>query len=697
MHRLVLILVCFPMLLLTTPGSARADDIHQIPALGMRPSTDYTGVLTADSANTLGHLRWSVGAQLGYALNPLVALRNDRTVVKFVQHQLVLDLWASLGLWKHFEVGLHVPVVAYQSSDTGDDPVGTGVDKLSAVTMGDIRLVLKARFFEKRRAGFNLGLVGALSVPTGGVLKANGGDRLPTFDPRIIVDYRFKQGTLITLNVGVRIRAATTVGNLKVGPELVYALGAEIPVWRNKSKSGAGTLSLLAELFGAVGFTDSDGDRDRGIDLEEAPLEALAGVRYRFLSGWRLTLAGGAGLTSGYSSPDFRILLNVAYAPQSQGDRDGDGIADSKDRCPNNPEDRDGFEDLDGCPEPDNDRDGVCDPNPDIQKKLGRYRDQCTGKDKAPLRPEDKDGYQDTDGVPDPDNDSDGICDPNSDIQRNLDKYRAQCTGKDKAPLRPEDKDGYQDTDGVPDPDNDGDSICDPNSDIQGNLDKYRAQCTGKDKAPLRPEDKDGHQDTDGVPDPDNDGDGICDNNATIQSNLAKYAKICKGKDKCPNKPETVNGVDDNDGCPDKKRPTVKITATKIDILEKVYFQTSKAVIMKRSHKLLKNVATVLKDNPWVLKVRIEGHTDSRGSARKNRRLSRRRARSVKRFLVGLGVKASRLTSRGYGERKPIERRCRRRPRSERRACHAKNRRVVFRILKTNRRLKGSSSTIKSP
>jgi hypothetical protein len=48
------------------------------------------------------------------------------------------------------------------------------------------------------------------------------------------------------------------------------------------------------------------------------------------------------------------------------GDRDADGIPDDVDRCPDEPEDYDGFEDHDGCPDPDNDSDGVLD-----------YQDKC--------------------------------------------------------------------------------------------------------------------------------------------------------------------------------------------------------------------------------------------------------------------------------------------------------------------------------
>ncbi len=65
-------------------------------------------------------------------------------------------------------------------------------------------------------------------------------------------------------------------------------------------------------------------------------------------------------------------------------DRDGDGIVDDKDRCPDEPEDRDGFQDEDGCPDPDNDQDGILDID-----------------DKCPAEPESKNGRQDEDGCPD--------------------------------------------------------------------------------------------------------------------------------------------------------------------------------------------------------------------------------------------------------------------------------------------------------
>jgi outer membrane protein OmpA-like peptidoglycan-associated protein len=96
---------------------------------------------------------------------------------------------------------------------------------------------------------------------------------------------------------------------------------------------------------------------------------------------------------------DERICPSRKQEPQRpaidpNADRDRDGIPDRLDRCPDEPEDRDGFEDEDGCPDLDNDKDGILDT-----------------VDKCPNEAEDLDGYEDEDGCPEPDNDHDGIID----------------------------------------------------------------------------------------------------------------------------------------------------------------------------------------------------------------------------------------------------------------------------------------------
>jgi OOP family OmpA-OmpF porin len=197
----------------------------------------------------------------------------------------------------------------------------------------------------------------------------------------------------------------------------------------------------------------------------------MVGIRLdgRIMVPWTAVPSVPIGNRIGYTGPDFEVFgglyINfgevekihiysnqkvIISAPKARPDKDGDGIPDDVDRCPNEPEDKDGFQDDDGCPDPDNDGDGI----PDVL-------------DKCPNDPEDKDGFQDEDGCPDYDNDHDGIPD-------NL----------DKCPNEPEDKDGFQDDDGCPDPDNDGDGIPDV-----------------IDKCPNQPETFNHYQDEDGCPD----------------------------------------------------------------------------------------------------------------------------------------------------------------------------------------------------
>ncbi|HEY1954757.1 MAG TPA: OmpA family protein [Polyangiaceae bacterium] len=127
------------------------------------------------------------------------------------------------------------------------------------------------------------------------------------------------------------------------------------------------------------------------------------------------------------NSPPDRCAPRGFMTPRV-GDKDGDGIPDNVDKCPNDPENYNGYQDEDGCPDdPDTDGDGIPD-----------SKDQCV------MEPEDKDGYLDDDGCPDLDNDADGIPD-----------------AIDKCPDKPEDFDGFEDQDGCPDPDNDGDTVLD--------------------------------------------------------------------------------------------------------------------------------------------------------------------------------------------------------------------------------------------
>jgi outer membrane protein OmpA-like peptidoglycan-associated protein len=104
---------------------------------------------------------------------------------------------------------------------------------------------------------------------------------------------------------------------------------------------------------------------------------------------------------------------------------------------------------------------------------------------------------------------------------------------------------------------------------------------------------------------------------------------------------------------PPKVEPKVEITREKIAISDKVYFEFDSDRINPVSFPLLNKVADVILKHARLKRIRVEGHTDNVGGDTYNMDLSSRRARSVMSYLVGRNVQASRLTSRGYGFRKP--------------------------------------------
>lgn len=93
-------------------------------------------------------------------------------------------------------------------------------------------------------------------------------------------------------------------------------------------------------------------------------------------------------------------------------------------------------------------------------------------------------------------------------------------------------------------------------------------------------------------------------------------------------------------------------TPEKPVILRGVNFEFDKAVLLADSKLILDRVAASLIAHPEV-KVEVAGHTDSDGSDAYNLKLSDRRAKSVRDYLITKGVPAARLTANGYGESRP--------------------------------------------
>jgi outer membrane protein OmpA-like peptidoglycan-associated protein len=185
----------------------------------------------------------------------------------------------------------------------------------------------------------------------------------------------------------------------------------------------------------------------------------------------------------------------------------------------------------------------------------------------------------------------------------------------------------------------------------------------------------------------DTDGDGIFDPQDACPAEKGVADEDPK-KNGCP-PPKDSDGdgiLDPQDACPAEKGPpdddptkngcpkAVRVVENEIVILEQVQFDFGKATIKKASSELLDEVAQVLTQHPEMLKIEVQGHTDNRGSAALNKKLSQARADAVRKALVERGVWAERLQTKGYGPDKPIDD-------NSTDAGRQKNRRVQFVIL----------------
>jgi len=182
------------------------------------------------------------------------------------------------------------------------------------------------------------------------------------------------------------------------------------------------------------------------------------------------------------------------------------------------------------------------------------------------------------------------------------------------------------------------------------------------DACPTVPEDHKPPDPMDGCPappeEPDSDHDGIPDS-----------------RDACPKEPGEPNPDPKRNGCP----KFIHLEGSTVRVLQQVHFQTASATILPDSFPMLGEIVQLLKANPDIKKMMIEGHTDNRGGAAYNLDLSKRRAQSVRNWLVEHGIAADRLQSEGYGLTRPIDT-------NDTDEGRAANRRVEFKVIEEGSR-----------
>ncbi|MEY2930225.1 MAG: hypothetical protein RL033_974 [Pseudomonadota bacterium] len=361
-------------------------------------------LLGVSRPRVLPHLGLRGAASISYLTGPaVVADRNSGdTLRKLVSNRQQAELGVAFGLLDRFQISLMAPVVLHQRAELPGQSLGTATGS----GFGNPTIVPRAVLVGEEHGAFALGVEAPVTLPLWDAPAYMGYDGFGV-EPRVLTEA--KAGPIvISTSVGALFKEEQRIFNLRDGNELSYGVATLYP----NALSG---WDFGAEFQGGTPLAQPGrGTETRG--------EVLLGARHHVDDRFSVSGGGGAGVLSGIGQSGYRVFLAVGYAaslaaapppepvdnktrclPRLDGstppgcpppDADGDGILDRPDKCMNQPEDKDGFEDEDGCPDPDNDQDGLLD-----------------NEDGCPNEPEDRDGFKDADGCPEPDNDSDGLLD----------------------------------------------------------------------------------------------------------------------------------------------------------------------------------------------------------------------------------------------------------------------------------------------
>jgi hypothetical protein len=344
------------------PRAAEAQALPQFDARTFRPPVDPHAGFVLEPVTTPGHLRANVGVWTWYALDPM-DVRVGGAWRHAVEHQVGADVVANVGLGQRFALGADLPV--FWGEAEGDTASWTGI--------GDLSLLAKATVISNDQrgllAGLGLSALAEVTLPTGdraGFMS----DGAVTASLRWLVEYSLGVAAVrgsagFLLRPDWRTGSVGDGGEVTVGNAVPWSLGimlrpkAFLPAVDPDDRQEweiAARGALPAGPVAPFGWGGGSGA------TALSPALLSLGDRVALGRHHDAYLVAGAdfGVDRALGVPLFRAVVAIGWAPRVH-DRDGDGVDDDADQCPDLPEDKDGVQDQDGCPEDDADGDGIPD------------------------------------------------------------------------------------------------------------------------------------------------------------------------------------------------------------------------------------------------------------------------------------------------------------------------------------------------
>lgn len=603
-------------------SSASAQQAQQQFAIDrFEPSARGSEWFAMDSLDLRGAFRPSIGVVGSYAYRPLAVYdRNSDVTQSIIRNQLVLHAGASVVFADRFRLSLNVPIqVMNQPGDGLNAGQSVNINNAYSVStaansasVGDIRIGADIRLLGEYGTPFTLAIGGDVWVPTGKRADWTGDENVRG-DGHLLLAGRIGIFEYAG-RAGYMYRKKFAFANQTIGSELFY--GAAIGLRLANEK-----LLIGPELYGSTNLDSAVAPSEVGGPFKAltTPLEGIIGAHYTIGDDWRIGAAVGRGFYSPAKDDNGDKLGSPIGSPQLRVLASLEYVPGIEKPAAVEDRDHDGIPDTeDACPDAPGVRtaDAATNGCPAVGDRDGDgiADDQDACPDMAGLKTDDPR----TNGCP-ADRDNDGV-------------YDTEDACPDTAGVRTNDPN----TNGCPG-DRDGDTVPD-----------------NEDACPDVPGLKTTDAKTNGCPDPDRDHDGVLNE-----------------QDACPDEAGKEDADPKKNGC-----PKAFIKDGQIRILDQVKFKTGSAKIDMKdaaTKETLEAVYGIMAAHPEIARIRVEGHTDNKGKAAKNKKLSDARAKSVVKDLVKRGIAKDRLVGVGYGDERPIDT-------NDTDVGRANNRRVEFHI-----------------
>jgi len=624
--------VCVLLPLVASSGPAFAQGIDAHGFYVAPHDGDIRDPLTFYRPGALHGGEWSISALLEYARAPLLEvieseLGSGSTEIPVLDDVLALNIAAGIAPHERFRIDAFVPVYGFTTGGTDREIEGPTVGDVRVSALG--LLVRPDHILEG--GGLGVGVEAHVDIPSGNADRFLGRDGVAGGGG---VNATYEVGVFTaSAAVGAQFDPAIDVENLNGSDSLQGGVGVGFALHE--------TTGVNLEVNGASPLKAND---EKGTG---SPAQTLLSLKYRAPSGLHLTVGGAIGMSRGVGSARYRAFLGLGYGnmpPRRHADHDALGAIRVSDECPGEMEVYNDWKDDDGCP----------DSLGTLVVRVEHNGVQEAGAEVSIQSP-DRTHYYTSQGDPEEVQDvipettftgsaTKGACLSGSGSVM-VEEGESVLVIPLQAQLPANVEVRVWDPDGRPIPTarvfwRAADRDCVPEGTLEVNADGSVISRMGV-------------------------GD------AHLLVSAPEYLSYEHDYTFAAGDVRVLNVTLQ----PKKKKVTrVRLEKKQIVILEKVHFETAKAIIRPESFDLLNDVADTIITNPDVGRVEVAGHTDARGTDSYNQDLSQRRAEAVAQYLEGRGVDPARLVPVGYGESRPIAD-------NDTEAGMEKNRRVEFNLI----------------